>query len=89
MERQRVGMRHGGRWNHHGVTAGAGLSGGGTSGSVTVANTGVLAVAGGTGITSSGGNAPAVSLNTGFTDGRYLQLAGGTLSGALTFPPTA
>src|ERR1035438_1553352 len=41
-----------------GVTAGVGLSGGGTSGSVTLANTGVLAVAAGTGITSSGGNAP-------------------------------
>ena len=69
-----------------GVTAGVGLSGGGTSGSVTLANTGVLAVAAGTGITSSGGNSPTVSLNTGFTDGRYLQLAGGTLSGALTLP---
>jgi len=69
-----------------GVTAGVGLSGGGTSGSVTLANTGILAVAGGTGLTSSGGNAPAVSLNTGFTDGRYLQLAGGMLSGALTLP---
>ena len=66
-----------------GVTAGAGLSGGGAGGSVTLTNTGVLAVAGGTGITSSGGSAPTVSLNTGFTDGRYLQLAGGTLSGLL------
>jgi YVTN family beta-propeller protein len=69
-----------------GVTAGAGLSGGGTVGSITLANTGVLAVAGGTGITSSGGNAPTVSLNTGYTDGRYLQLAGGTLSGTLNVP---
>src|SRR5579862_9050065 len=66
-----------------GVTAGLGLSGGGTGGSITLANTGVLAVTGGTGLTSSGGNAPTVSLNTGYTDGRYLQLAGGTLSGAL------
>ena len=69
-----------------GVTAGAGLSGGGTSGSVALANTGVLAVAAGEGITSSGGNAPTVSLNTSYTDGRSLQLAGGTLSGALNVP---
>jgi YVTN family beta-propeller protein len=69
-----------------GVTAGLGLSGGGTGGSVTLTNTGVLAVAGGTGITSSGGSAPAISLNTGYTDGRYLQLAGGTLGGALSAP---
>src|SRR5579862_1115837 len=69
-----------------GVTAGLGLSGGGTGGSITLANTGVLAVTGGTGLTSSGGNAPTVSLNTGYTDGRYLQLAGGTLSGALNLP---
>ena len=66
-----------------GVTAGLGLNGGGPGGNVTLANTGVLAVGGGTGITSSGGNTPAVSVNTGYTDGRYLQLAGGTLSGPL------
>ena len=66
-----------------GVTAGLGLSGGGSRGNVTLVNTGVLAVSAGTGITSSGGNAPTVSLNTGVTDGRYLQLAGGTLSGPL------
>jgi YVTN family beta-propeller protein len=69
-----------------GVTAGVGLSGGGTGGSIMLANTGVLVVAGGTGITSSGGNSPAVSLNTGYTDARYLQLAGGTLNGALNVP---
>jgi len=69
-----------------GVTAGVGLSGGGASGSITLANSGVLAVAGGTGLTSSGGNAPTVSLNTGYTDGRYLQLAGGALGGALSLP---
>ncbi|MGA2739277.1 MAG: hypothetical protein ABSG65_17790 [Bryobacteraceae bacterium] len=69
-----------------GVTAGPGLSGGGTGGSITLANTGVLAVAGGTGITSSGGSAPTINLNTGYTDGRYLQLAGGALGGALSAP---
>ena len=69
-----------------GLTAGAGLNGGGTSGSLTLANTGVLSVTAGTGITSSGGNTPTVSLNTGFTDGRYVQPAGGTLSGAVTLP---
>jgi len=69
-----------------GVTAGLGLSGGGTGGNITLANTGVLAVTGGTGITSSGGSSPTVSLNTGYTDGRYLQLAGGTLSGTLSLP---
>jgi hypothetical protein len=68
------------------VTAGAGLSGGGTGGNVTLTNTGVLGVAAGTGITSSGGNAPTIGLNTGFTDARYLQLAGGALSGALNLP---
>jgi Bacterial Ig-like domain (group 3)/Galactose oxidase, central domain len=44
------------------VAAGTGLSGGGTSGSVTL------------------------NLNTSFTDSRYLQLDGGTLSGALSAP---
>jgi hypothetical protein len=76
------------------VTAGSGLSGGGTvalGGTVTLTNTSpssggtVTSVASGTGltggpITSSG----TLSLNTTFTDKRYLQLAGGTLTGALT-----
>ena len=68
------------------VTAGVGLSGGGSGGNLTLANTGVLAVSAGAGVTSTGGNAPAISLNTAFTDGRYLQLAGGTLSGPLSLP---
>ena len=76
------------------VTAGSGLSGGGTvalGGTVTLTNSApslggtVTSVAAGTGlaggpITASGN----LSLDTGFTDGRYLQLSGGTLSGALT-----
>jgi hypothetical protein len=69
-----------------GVTAGVGLGGGGTSGSVTLSNTGVLALTGGAGISSSGGNSPVVSLNTSYTDGRYLQVAGGSMSGALNLP---
>lgn len=76
------------------VTAGSGLSGGGTvalGGTVTLTNAApssggtVTSVASGAGlsggpITSSG----TLSLNTSFTDGRYLQLAGGALAGALT-----
>ena len=69
-----------------GITAGAGLSGGGTSGNITLANTGVLTLTAGTGIVSSGGNSPVLSLDTGFTDMRYVQLAGSTLSGPLALP---
>lgn len=47
-----------------GVTAGTGLSGGGTSGTVTLKNAGVLSLAAGTGITSSGGQTPTVAINT-------------------------
>jgi hypothetical protein len=76
------------------VTAGSGLSGGGTvalGGTITLTNSApslggtVTSVGSGTGltggpITTSG----TLSLNTSFTDGRYLQLAGGTLTGGLT-----
>lgn len=68
------------------VTAGSGLSGGGTSGDVTLNNTGILALAAGTGLLSSGGQSPTLTLNTNFTDGRYLLLSGGTLSGGLLAP---
>jgi hypothetical protein len=75
------------------VNAGSGLSGGGTvalGGTVTLTNAApglggtVTAVAAGTGlsggpITTSG----TLSLNTSYTDARYLQLTGGTLTGAL------
>ena len=75
------------------VKAGTGMSGGGTvalGGTVTLTNSApglggtVTSVATGTGlsggpITTSG----TLSLNTSYTDGRYLQLAGGTLTGAL------
>ena len=76
------------------VTAGSGLSGGGTvslGGSITLTNSApssggtVTSVDSGTGltggpITTSG----TLSLNTTYTDGRYLQLTGGTLTGGLT-----
>jgi fibronectin-binding autotransporter adhesin len=76
------------------VNAGTGLSGGGTvalGGTITLTNTApslggtVTSVATGTGL--SGGpitGSGTLSLNTGFTDGRYLQLSGGTLTGGLT-----
>src|ERR1019366_8102492 len=76
------------------VTAGSGLSGGGTvglGGTVTLTNSApslggtVTSVGSGTGlsggpITTSG----TLSLNTSFTDARYLQLTGGALTGGLT-----
>ena len=75
------------------VQAGSGLSGGGTvslGGTVTLTNASpglggtVTSVGSGTGltggpITTSG----TLSLDTSYTDGRYLQLTGGTLTGAL------
>jgi len=76
------------------VTAGTGLSGGGTvglGGAITLTNSApglggtVTSIATGTGLAggpiTKGGT---ISLNTGYTDGRYLQLAGGALSGSLT-----
>ncbi len=76
------------------VTAGSGLSGGGTvalGGAITLTNSApslggtVTSVGSGTGltggpITTSG----TLSLNTSYTDGRYLQLTGGALTGGLT-----
>ncbi len=66
-----------------GITPGTGLSGGGTSGAVTLANTGLLSLTAGNGITSTGGQTPTIALNTAVTDARYLQLTGGTLTGSL------
>ena len=41
----------------------------------------------GPGVSEAGAaSSPVLSLNTGYTDSRYLQLAGGALSGALTLP---
>jgi Chaperone of endosialidase len=45
------------------VTAGTGLSGGGSSGAVTLANTGILALTAGTGISLSSGQSPTLSVN--------------------------
>jgi hypothetical protein len=68
------------------VTAGSGLSGGGTTGDVVLNNTGVLSLTAGSGITSTGGPSPTLSLNTAVTDARYLQLTGGSLTGSLLAP---
>lgn len=46
-----------------GVTAGTGLSGGGTGGKVTLNNTGLLGLTAGTGIASSGGQTPTLSVS--------------------------
>jgi hypothetical protein len=76
------------------VQAGSGLSGGGTvalGGTVTITNAApssggtVTSVGSGTGLT--GGpitGSGTLSLNTAFTDGRYLQLTGGALTGGLS-----
>ena len=56
------------------VVAGAGLSGGGANGAVT------LDVGGGTGVVV---NANGIALDTTFTDGRYVNATGDTLSGSL------
>src|SRR6202035_3222695 len=76
------------------VNAGSGLSGGGQvalGGTITLTNAApslggtVTSIATGTGLTggtiTSGGT---LSLDTGFTDGRYLKLNGGTLTGSLS-----
>ena len=76
------------------VAAGSGLSGGGTvalGGTVTLTNSApslggtVTSIGSGTGLTGGpitvGGT---LSLDTSYTDGRYLRLSGGALTGALT-----
>jgi len=62
-----------------GVNAGTGLSGGGTSGTVTLNNMGILAIAPGTGISLSGGQNPTIS-NTGIlsvSQGTGISVSGG------------
>jgi hypothetical protein len=66
-----------------GVTAGSGLSGGGTSGAITLTNTGLLGMSAGAGLLSSGGSSPTISLNTTYTNTLYLPLTGGELTGSL------
>ncbi len=46
-----------------GVTAGNGLSGGGTSGSITLSSTGILSLTQGTGISIAGGQTPTIGIN--------------------------
>jgi hypothetical protein len=70
-----------------GVAAGAGLSGGGTSGNVSLTNTGILSLSAGSGLNSTSGQTPTLSLNTSFTDGRYAQLgAANTFTATQTVP---
>ena len=62
-----------------GVSASTGLSGGGTSGTVTLTNIGILGVTAGTGISSSGGQTPTIS-NTGIlalTSGTGVSISSG------------
>jgi len=62
-----------------GVTSGSGLSGGGSSGAVTLTNTGILALTGGTGISIGSGQSPTIS-NTGIlalTGGTGISISGG------------
>lgn len=47
---------------------------------------GVLSISAGSGISSTGGQMPTLSLDTSVTDARYLQLGGGTLTGGLAAP---
>ncbi|HEX8814649.1 MAG TPA: hypothetical protein VF753_04035 [Terriglobales bacterium] len=46
-----------------GVTAGTGLSGGGSAGNITINNTGVLGITAGSGISSTGGQNPTLSVH--------------------------
>jgi trimeric autotransporter adhesin len=72
-----------------GVTAGSGLSGGGTSGSVTLTNSGVLGLAAGSGISVGSGQTPTVA-NTGvlsLTAGTGISSTGGQ-SPTLTINPS-
>lgn len=68
-----------------GVTAGTGLTGGGSSGAVTLNNSGVLSLTAGTGITSTGGQTPTLSINA----SAIPELsAANTFTGAQTFDNT-
>jgi hypothetical protein len=70
-----------------GVTAGTDLTGGGASGNVTLnvdTTKVVTTVLPGSGLVGGGtGGTVSLSVDTGFTDARYLQLKGGTLTGGL------
>jgi hypothetical protein len=65
------------------VTAGAGLSGGGASGTVTLNNTGLLGLTAGTGIQTSGGQTPTLNVA-----GVPLLTANNTFTGNNLFTPT-
>ena len=67
-----------------GVTAGTGMTGGGTSGTVTLNNTGLLGLTAGTGISSTGGQTPTLSVS-----GVPLLAASNTYTGSNNFVVSA
>ena len=67
-----------------GVTAGTGMTGGGTSGTVTLNNTGLLGLTAGTGISSTGGQTPTLSVS-----GVPLLAASNTFTGSNNFVVSA
>src|SRR5438046_823007 len=71
-----------------GVTAGTGLSGGGSSGNVTLNNAGVLGIAAADSSVTLGGTAanPTLAVNTATSDARYVLKAGDTMIGTLNLP---
>ncbi|HLQ51236.1 MAG TPA: hypothetical protein VK129_07035 [Terriglobales bacterium] len=71
-----------------GVTAGTGLSGGGSSGNVTLNNAGVLGITAADSSVTLGGTAanPTLAVNTATSDTRYVLKAGDTMIGTLNLP---
>src|SRR6266849_827157 len=71
-----------------GVTAGTGLSGGGSSGNVTLNNAGVLGITAADSSVTLGGTAanPTLAVNTATSDTRYVLKAGDTMTGTLNLP---
>ncbi|HTD23720.1 MAG TPA: hypothetical protein VK738_13765, partial [Terriglobales bacterium] len=70
------------------VTAGTGLSGGGSSGNVTLNNAGVLGITAADSSVTVGGTAanPTLAVNTTTSDTRYVLKTGDTMTGTLNLP---